>query len=412
MDLLASFTLNFDPTLSRTANESYGAMAKWRHDFDARDAKLIVGVDFDWSPGERDEDRVLSVPTGTGASRVFTSYTLGANVYDYDVTYQGTSPYAHAEISATERLRFTAGLRYDDLSYDLDNRFDAATVPALAPPGASGGTIRFYGQAADTDVSFDRLSPKLGATYAVSPNTHLFASYNEGFRAPSEGQLFRPSSATTAPAAIELARTSLDLEPIKATQIETGLRGVVKRVSYELAVYDLVKRDDIVTIRDLATNFTQNVNAGKTLHRGVELGLGAPLSDSFRLDVSASYAEHEYDDWVTSNGDFSGNEMENAPRVLGNARLTWTPVERGRLQLEWVRVGSYWLDAANTTEYEGHDLLNLRGNWELTRHIAAFASFNNLTDERYADSASISSNTPVFSPGLERHVTIGIEVKR
>ena len=165
-------------------------------------------------------------------------------------------------------------------------------------------------------------------------------------------------------------------------------------------------------MRDLATNFTQNVNAGRTLHRGAELGVGAPLSDSFRLDISASYAEHEYDDWVTSNGEFSGKEMETAPRLLGNARLTWTPLERGRLQLEWVKVGSYWLDAANTTKYEGHDLLNLRGNWDFTRRIAAFTSLNNLTDERYADSASISSNTPVFSPGLERNLTIGIEVKR
>ena len=104
--------------------------------------------------------------------------------------------------------------------------------------------------------------------------------------------------------------------------------------------------------------------------------------------------------------------METAPRVLGNARLTWTPLARGRVLLEWSKVGSYWLDAANTTKYEGHDLLNLRGNWDLTRHVAAFASLYNLTDERYADSASISSSTPVFSPGLPRTFTVGVEVKR
>ena len=59
MDLLASFTLNFDPTLSRTANRSFGVMAKWRRDFDSLDARLIGGLDVDWSPGERREDRVL-----------------------------------------------------------------------------------------------------------------------------------------------------------------------------------------------------------------------------------------------------------------------------------------------------------------------------------------------------------------
>ena len=169
---------------------------------------------------------MLTVPTGTGASRVFTDYTLGARVYDYDVTYRGASPYVHAELSPTAKLRLTAGLRYDDLRYDFDNTFDAATVTALAPPGASGGAVRIYGQSADTEANFHRLSPKLGATYAITDNTHVFASYNEGFRAPSEGQLFRPSSATTVPAAVELARSALGLEPIKASQVETGVRGV------------------------------------------------------------------------------------------------------------------------------------------------------------------------------------------
>jgi outer membrane receptor protein involved in Fe transport len=413
MDLLASFTLNFDPTLSRTANRSFGVMAKWRRDFDVLDARVIGGLDADWSPGERREDRVLTVPTGTGASRVFTDYSVGARVYDYDVTYRGASPYVHAELSPTSKLRLTTGLRYDDLRYDLDNSFDTATATALAPPGASGGTVRFYGQAADGEVGFHRLSPKLGATYAVSDHTHVFVSYNEGFRAPSEGQMFRPSSATTAPAAVELARSALGLEPIKARQAEVGVRGVLgRRVSYDVAIYDLEKRDDIVTIRDLATNFTQTANAGETRHRGAELGLGAPLSDHFRFDLSASYAEHEYVDWVTSNGDFSGSEMDSAPRVLGNARLTWTPLERARVQLEWSKVGSYWLDAANTTKYEGHDLLNLRANWDVARHVGVFASLYNVSDERYADSASITSSTPVFSPGMPRTATIGIEVKR
>jgi outer membrane receptor protein involved in Fe transport len=412
MDLLASFTLNFDPTLSETSNESFGLVAKWRRDLEPLRTRLIAGVDLDVSPGQRLEDRVISIPTGSGASRVFTSYELGARVYDYEVTYRGVSPYLHTELSPTSKLRLTAGLRYDDLRYDLDNRIAASTVTATAPAAASGGPVRIYGQAFDGEVHFDRWSPKLGATYAVSGNTHLFASWNHGFRAPSEGQMFRPSSATTIPAAEALARSALALEPIRAEQAEVGVRGVVRGVSYALAAYDLDKYDDIVTVRDLATNFTQSVNAGVTSHRGVELSVGAPILDRLRLDVAGSYAEHEYGDWVTSQGDFSGNEMESAPRELVNTRLTWTPVDRARLQLEWVRLGSYWLDAANTTEYEGHDLLNLRGNWGFARRLSLFAGLHNLTDERYADSASISSNTVVLSPGLPRTLTLGIEVRR
>jgi outer membrane receptor protein involved in Fe transport len=40
-----------------------------------------------------------------------------------------------------------------------------------------------------------------------------------------------------------------------------------------------------------------------------------------------------------------------------------------------------------------------------------FARVMNVADKRYADSASVSSNTPVFSPGLPRAVYGGVELK-
>ncbi|HET9701778.1 MAG TPA: TonB-dependent receptor, partial [Burkholderiales bacterium] len=276
MDLLASFRLSFDPTLAETENQSYGVMLKWRRDFAPLRARLIAGLDLDYSPGSRDETRLNVVTRGAGASRRFLAYTFGPQVYDYDVSFSGVSPYLHGEISPVEKLRVTAGLRYDHLSYDFDNNFLPVAVAAAG---------RFYGQAPDTRVNFDRASPKIGATYALSPDTHLRASFNTGFRAPSEGQLFRPSNATSAAAAQLSALSALGLEAIKAEQWEAGVRGAVAGLSYDLALYNLELRDDIVSYRDPATNATTVVNAGETRHRGVEVGLGTPLGRDFRFDV-------------------------------------------------------------------------------------------------------------------------------
>jgi outer membrane receptor protein involved in Fe transport len=200
------------------------------------------------------------------------------------------------------------------------------------------------------------------------------------------------------------------LKPIKADQIEAGLRGSVNAVSYDLAVYYLTKRDDILSYRNTATNFTQTVNAGKTSHQGVELGLGIPFGPQWRGDVAFSYARHQYDEWATTPA-LSGKEIEAAPRILANTRLTWTPMTGAILQLEWIRIGSYWMDAANTTTYPGHDLFNLRGRWPIVKDLAMFGSVYNLADKRYADSASISSSTPVYSPGLPRTYYAGLEAK-
>ncbi|MCK9983591.1 MAG: iron complex outermembrane recepter protein [Azoarcus sp.] len=403
MDLLASFALRFDPSLAETRNQSYGLMAKWRQDFAPMRARLIAGVDLDMSPGSRRENRINATMRGSGASQEFIDYTLGPRIYDYDVEYRGISPYLHGEISPTDRLRLTAGLRYDDMRYAFRNDFAAGVVQA----GSS-----FYGQAADSTVSFRRATPKFGATYALDRDTHLFASYNQGFRAPSESQLFRPSRATSRASALALAQSAVELDAIRAEQFEFGIRGVVAGVSYDLVAYDLTKRDDIVSQRDPETTQTITTNAGKTRHRGIELGLGAPLHRAVRLDVAMSYAWHEFEDWETSQGDFGGNEQASAPRFMSNTRLTWAPTAAIRAQLEWSRIGSYWLDDANTVKYGGHNLFNLRGNYALNPTWSLFGSVQNLTDKRYAESAQLSTrSTPVYSPGLPRTVIAGVEAK-
>ena len=410
MDLLASFTLNFDPTLSTVENRSYGLLAKWRTDFpNFLRARLIFGADVDVSPGQREEDSLNVSTAGAAPARTFSSYSVARRVYDYDVTFRGLSPYLHGEISPTERLRISGGLRYDHLSYKFRNRLSGA--PIFVAPGAPFPGPRFYGQANDTDTSFSHYSPKLGATYAIAKDTHAFLAYSHGFRVPSEGNLFRPAVASTAAAAIVSTQTALTLKPIRADQIEGGFRGRLKNIAYDFVVYDLRKRDDIVSQRDPVTTFTLTVNAGRTRHRGVELGAGAPFLATCRFDLAFSYARHTYEDWVTAAGVFSGKEIEAAPRVLSTARLAWQPRAGAQVQLEWVRLGRYWLDPANTQTYSGHDLLNARANWPLTRDLSVFGSISNLTDKRYADSAQLASSQPVLSPGLPRTFYAGLEAK-
>jgi iron complex outermembrane recepter protein len=410
MALLASFTLNSDPTVSLSENRSYGVLAKWRRDFPQfMRARLIVGADFDVSPGARTEDSLNVNVSGTAPARVFTSYSVARRVYDYDVTFRGVSPYIHGEISPVERLRVTGGVRFDHLSYSFDNRL--AGAPILVPAGATFPGARFYGQVNNADVTFRHVSPKLGATYAIAKDLHLFSGYTHGFRAPSEGNLFRPSFGANAAAANASAAAAVALKPIKADQIEAGLRGNAGGVWYDVVLYELTKRDDIVSQRDTVTTLTTTVNAGKTRHRGIEIGAGVPLAVSVRLDAALSYAKHTYDDWVTSAGNFSGKEIEAAPRVITNTRLTWAPKKDARVQLEWLRLGSYWLDAANTQKYGGHDLFNLRLNWPIARDVAVNSNLNNLTNRRYADSAQLSSNQPVLSPGLPRTLYVGLEAK-
>ena len=404
MNLNGSYNLSFDPRIEKSDVTSAGVMAKWRHDFagPAR-ARLIVGLDLDHSPGSRTEDSLDLTRSGSGANTAFTAYTIGNRIYDYDVTFKSASAYAHGEISPVAPLRLTAGLRYDRIGYDMTNKLASATTTA-GP--------RLYGQIPAAEVNYEHVSPKLGATLALGPHASLYTSYNHGFRAPSESQLFRAGSAATASDAQAKAELALALKPIKANQFEIGLRGDAQGWTYDVVAYELIKRDDLVSQRDLATNVSTSVNAGRTRHRGIELGLGRSIGDRWRLDAALSYARHTYVDWATATADFSGKEIESAPRVIANTRVGWTPRDGSTAQLEWVRIGSYWLEAGNSPafgKYPGHDVFNLRLSQALTKTVSVFGRILNLTDRRYADSASVSSNTPVYSPALPRAYYVGLD---
>ena len=75
MDLLANWSLSYDPTVYNTNNSSLGLMVKYRQDFEPYRSRLIVGVDVDNSPGSRLEKSINLTTTGTGYTKVYTAYT-------------------------------------------------------------------------------------------------------------------------------------------------------------------------------------------------------------------------------------------------------------------------------------------------------------------------------------------------
>ena len=406
MDLNGSYNLSWDPRVEKTNVFSLGLMSKWRQDFGGElKPRLIVGLDVERSPGQRTEDSLNVSSTGSGADRNYYAYTVGNRIYDYAVTYKSASPYVQGEVSPTRALRVTAGLRFDSIGYDMSNNIAASITQA-------GTTTRYYGQIPSASVDYSHWSPKLGATLALSPSSSLYTSYNHGFRAPSESQLFRAGSDTAANA-VAKAQLALALKPILAQQLEVGWRGVADGWSYDVAAYQLTKTDDLVSQRDLATNISTTVNAGKTEHTGVELALGKAVNRAWRVDTALSYAVHRYVDWVTATANYSGKEMAAAPRFMGNTRLSWTPRPGVSTQLEWISLGEYWLEDSNSAsygKYPGHDVFNLRYSQSVAKDVSAFVRLMNLTDRRYADSASVSSNTPVYTPALPQALYVGVDV--
>jgi len=387
MDLLPNWALSFDPAIWESQNYSIGAQLKWRKDFDQNRTRLVLGADLDLSPGERRETGID--PTREG--KIFTSYEVGEVQYDYDATYRQASPFVHAEMSPIPSVRLNAGLRLDVMGYDYTNNLSVEQTGRHRRP-ESGSR------------SYEHLSPKLGVTFQAARQLNLFASYRHAFRVPSERQLFRQGSSVN----------SIDLEPVKVDNFEAGLRGeFTKVVSYELTAFTMTKRDDIVAFV-FEDGSRGSVNTGETSHRGIEAGITLTSGFGPFLSTAYTYAVHTYETWETQLGeDLSGNEMEVAPRTIANAEVGYDFkfLKGGVIALEWNRIGSYWMDPANTSKYGGHDILNLRASVGLTRSMSLLARVSNLTDELYAERATFNPfRGDEFAPGAPRQVNISLRV--
>ena len=97
-----------------------------------------------------------------------------------------------------------------------------------------------------------------------------------------------------------------------------------------------------------------------------------------------------------------------------NTRLHYAPeiFNGGRIELEWIKLGEYWLDDANTEKYNGHDLLNVRASYKFNPSWEIYARAINVTDELYAESASKSSTgSAQYNPGMPQTFYAGIAYK-
>lgn len=384
-----------DAHINEDGHDSVGVLLKYRHDV-SEHSFAISGIDIDRSRGEQMQYYIQRTDNDPG--QYWLSYQKAGRLYDYTVDYLSVSPYIHMESQLTERLRGSAGLRYDAIAYDYqDNIARAPQDPAHLRP-------------LDQTLDFEHLSPKLGLVYDFSDSLNGYTSYRHAFRIPSASQLFRAGDTADSTA----------LAPVKADSIEFGLRGNLDAASrFDLAVYYMRKQDEILSIADPQTGTRRNANAGETSHRGIELGLERDLSE--RLDIGLAYtrSEHRYEEWIDRSGNYSGNTMPDAPASFLNARLNYRPhiLNGGYIEFEWLRQGEHWLDEKNYKDgiaddrdkYDGHSLLNIHAEYQFNTRLSFYTRIYNVTDRRYAETTS--KYGPAFTPGSPRLATIGIRVE-
>ena len=339
--------------------------------------------------------------------------TRGPNLRDNK--REGTNnfgTFVEEQLTFGERLLVSLGARYDAIGYYNENFI----TPTL-----------------DASRTFSRMTPKLGATWKLSPTHSLYASVGGGVEVPAGNE--------TDPAGTfgQDTVTSLNplLEPIRSTTYELGMKRILvfggdapllRSASYDVALYDTEVRNEIVPYRGGRFYFT----AGRVRRQGAELGLTLAAAGGLGARGALTVNRHRYTEYQVDSvhygvpgrfADYAGNRVVGVPDVHYGGSLSYSPGALPGVRLEGgvTSVGRYFADDANAVEVPGYTLLNATLAFDSaiasyrSAGVRAFLSVNNLTDRRYIGSAFLNPDVvggvPVaFEPGRPREVVVGLTV--
>lgn len=359
---------------------SYSMILQHRQNLSWKKAVIIGGVNIDISPSDYFAEYIrINKDSVTGG---YTAYqTKDSVLTHYKNDINNYAAFANFEFNPFEKLRVVASLRYDLFRYNFDNY--------LKPSSFSGSP--------DTVNNFHAVSPKIGFTYNFSGRTGVYANYSQGFVPPQVTEMYRGVKVP-------------ELKPSVFYNYEIGgwAELIKGKLNADISVYRLEGTNEIISVR-LDDGSSQNMNTGKTLHKGIELGVNVNPVKSVSVRFSGAYSKHEFTEFIEKGISYNGNKMNGAPKWIHNAEVWYKPsfVKGLRVGLEWQETGSYYMDPLNTVKYEGFDVFHLRAGYRW-RAMEFWVNVMNLTDKYYAYTSSKSNFGYSYTPAEPRHFNMGI----
>ncbi|MGN6149494.1 MAG: TonB-dependent siderophore receptor [Rhizomicrobium sp.] len=267
--------------------------------------------------------------------------------------------------------------KWGDFTLTLSGRYDTARTG----DGWSG---------VFTSHSDDKFVPRVGLTYALAPQTALYASYSESFL-PIAGSTFAGGS----------------LKPETGQQYEAGVKANLwdGRVDVTASVYQLTRQN--VSTDDLA-HVGYSVQTGEQQSKGFELDAHAQLADGWDAILTYAYVNARVTrDNAVPIGD---HPLDVPPTSIG----FWTKYEVQDGALKGFGIGggvyryaSQWGDLPNSFKLPDYTLVNGLLSYDFGPAELQF-NVKNIFDERYYLG---SYDIAYIQPGAPRNYTLSISWK-
>ena len=308
--------------------------------------------------------------------------------YDYDVDSIMAAAFYNLVANVGENTRVVNSIRIEHLAYDYTNNHIVGNTRDDGTPCGFGGCL--YTRPASREDEFTNAAIRLGFERDFGDNM-LYGAISTGFRPPQATELYR----------LRGGQTVADLDSEQLRSIEVGF----KAPAWNVAIYR--ELTDNLILRD---SDAFNISNGETISHGVEFE-GFIERGRNTLSLTASYGIHEYAFDRNADGRetiVDGNEIDTAPRWLGSLRWHTQFNSAFSQELELNVVGSHYVNAANTADYDGHYVVNWRAQWQVSDALQVYGRVINVLDERYADRADFAFGSYRYFPAMPRQLYLGV----
>lgn len=336
---------------------------QWQRPIGNMSNQLLVGVEY---RNHELTSRQYSLTNGTRED------TLRDTLRE-DTSY---AAYAVDELSVTEDVTVTAGVRFDAYEQDQTGRVDPANT---------------------VSQSDQAVSPKIGATYSINEMMTLFGGFNSGYKSPAR----TPGMAYSA-----------DLDPEKVYSYEAGLRGMaLPWLSYNVTGFVNQYQDKWVKSGPEATD--PYVNAGETEAIGLELALGADFGNGFFADVNCTLQESEYTKYANAGVSYDGNKIPNVPEQMLGGTIGYRDPVWGQFTFNADYVGGRYFNEQNTLK--GDDYWIFGAGYKKTieqwdPQVSFFVDLKNLTDEDAVVYGGGAPGSEQLVPVYGQQFLVGLEM--
>ncbi len=307
------------------------------------------------------------------------------------------------EILLGDRWSVLVGARYDDITY---------YAQSFIKPWLNDAR------------SFNRITPKGGITYRISPTQSIYANIGGGVEVPA-GNETDPVPPDT------IHALNLLLDPIVSTTVEAGTKQLLEfgygdwggTLVYDVALYWLQVSNDIIPYRNGRFYFT----AGTTRRTGAEFGATARFTNGLTIDASLTLSNNKYVDYRVDSvyysaakagiyADYANNEVAGIPSSFYtfSARYAPTWVQGAFFRIVFQGTGEYFVDDPNSVIVPSWQTINMSLGVDQLQlgssvlYVSGFLGIQNIADTKYIGSAWINPDLnaqgkPMYiEPGLPR----------